>query len=294
MHDLQRTVDAVLGRVERSEQDVRQRFVPAVLANVLASVLEARDGAVRGHCDRLTTLAERLSDRLGLDRAEIDTILLGALLHDIGKIGIPDSILLKPGTLDAGEWAVMRSHTEIGDRLLAPFPELEAVRQIVRHHHERWDGAGYPDRLSGNDIPISARVVSVADAIEAMSVRRPYRDALADEDIVRELVNGRGSQWDPVVVDCALELIQLGGVAFGGQGTNVVPIDYGRPVSDHELGQFAGARIADLVRTVSAIDAAELDAAQLIDGESGQIDPLRRREALAVLTALKSAIQSGR
>jgi putative two-component system response regulator len=293
MQDLHRHVEAVLGRAERSEREVRQRFVPGVLANVLANVLEARDGAVRGHCDRLTTLAERLSDRLGLDREEIETILLGALLHDIGKIGIPDSILLKPGSLDAGEWTVMRSHTEIGDRLLAPYPELDSVRQIVRHHHERWDGAGYPDGLSGEAIPISARVVAVADAIEAMSVRRPYRDALSLADVTHELESGRGGQWDPIVIDCALELIKLGGVAFGLQGTNVVPIDYASPVSDEELGRFAETRVADLVRTVASLDPAQLASASALDWPNDGLDRSRRREALAVLSALRAAMQPG-
>jgi putative two-component system response regulator len=292
MAELTKAVSAVLDRQRESEAEVRRRFVPGVLADVLASVLEARDGSVHGHCDRLTDLAAKLGDRMGLVRDEIDTVTLGALLHDIGKIGIPDSILLKPGPLDPQEWGLMRSHTEIGDRLLARFPELGQVRKIVRHHHERWDGTGYPDGLAGEDIPLAARIVSVADAIEAMSVRRAYRDPLTPSAIVAELEAGRGRQWDPAVVDCALELILTGALVLERGGLQLVHAEPDPIWSEEELARFAEMRIGDLVRMVlslgECLDGGSLERAEA-EGES--IVPRRRQEALSVLTALKAALR---
>jgi putative nucleotidyltransferase with HDIG domain len=295
MAELARNVTAVLQRAESSEQDVRRRFVPDVLGGVLASVLEARDGSVRGHCERLARLAERIGERLGVSGAELDALALGALLHDIGKVGIPDSILLKPGPLDASEWTVMRSHPELGDRLLAPFPELADVRKVVRHHHERWAGGGYPDGLVGEEIPLSARIVAVADAIEAMSVRRPYRDPLSPGTVIEQLEEGRGRQWDPVVIDTALELILLGGLSFAADGPSVVPV-VGDPVwREDDLVAFAETKVADLVRAAHQLDPAELRAIGSADmlEEAGAILPDRRREALEVLTALRDAIANG-
>jgi len=293
MSELNHAVSAVLDRQRKSEEEVRTRFVPGVLADVLASVLEARDGSVHGHCDRLTDLASKLGERMGLDRRGLETVSLGALLHDIGKIGIPDSILLKPGPLDPQEWGLMRSHTEIGDRLLAPFPELEQVRKVVRHHHERWDGDGYPDGLSGIDIPLAARIVSVADAIEAMSVRRPYRDPLMPAVIVAQLEEGRGKQWDPTAVDCALELILMGSLLLERGGPQVVTADIDRIWSDDELARFAEMRIADLVRMVvdlgEGLDETSLSGADFKDDVTL---PRRRRDALRVLTALKAALRA--
>jgi putative two-component system response regulator len=295
MAQLGEAVAAVLQRAERSEQEVRQRFVPAVLGGVLASVLEARDGSVRGHCDRLADLAEQLAERLGVSGPELETVSLGALLHDIGKIGIPDSILLKPGPLDDNEWVVMRSHTEIGDRLLAPFAELAEVRTVVRHHHERWDGHGYPDGLVRDRIPIAARIVAVADAVEAMSVRRPYRDPLPIGIVVAELEKGRGTQWDPVVIDSALELILAGGLSFGVSTLGAIPPE--APIfQDEDLARFAETRLADLVRMLAEIDPAslaELEHDGSIDATGGML-PGRRREALEVLTALRAVLDSGK
>jgi putative nucleotidyltransferase with HDIG domain len=117
---------------------------------------------MRGHCERLTVLAMHLGLALGLGEEEIETLRLGALLHDIGKIGIPDSVLLKADILNEEEMALMRTHTVIGDNLLEPIDLLASVRPIVRHHHERWDGLGYPDALCGEEIPLGARIMAVA------------------------------------------------------------------------------------------------------------------------------------
>ena len=151
--ELELALTKALDRAGRSERDLRERLLAPTLTSALANAIEAREEGMRGHAERLTRLAMRLAAEVGLGEKEIETIRLGALLHDVGKIGIPDSVLLKPSALTAEERLLMRAHTEIGDHLLEPLELLAAVRPIVRHHHERWDGFGYPDRLSGECDP---------------------------------------------------------------------------------------------------------------------------------------------
>jgi putative two-component system response regulator len=223
--DLERAVGAAIERARRAEQDLRERLLAPTLAAALGNAIETRDSGMEGHCERLSALAIRLGERLGLPRDELEQIRLGAVLHDIGKIGIPDRILLKAGPLSQEELAHMRTHTLIGDRLLAPLELLAGVRPIVRHHHERWDGLGYPDGLAGEDIPLSARIVAVADSIEAMSAHRVYRGALGREAIIGELQAGRAKQWDPTLVDLAQELIGSGELSFDESGLELLSHD---------------------------------------------------------------------
>jgi putative two-component system response regulator len=206
---LRDAVGDALGRSQRSEEELRERLLAPTLASALANAIEARSAELHGHCERLACFAVLLAQRLGLSESEIDAVRLGAILHDVGKIGIPDSVLLKPGPLEDDERAIIQTHTLIGDHLLEPLDLLARARPIVRHHHERWDGAGYPDGLAGEEIPLGARIVAVADAIEAMSAERVYRGALDDDEIAAELRTGRGAAWDPRIVDLALASITL-------------------------------------------------------------------------------------
>ncbi len=216
--ELQDAVDKALDRAGRSERDLRERLLTPTLTSALANAIEAREEGMRGHCERLTVLAMRLGLACGLPEEDIETIRLGALLHDIGKIGIPDRILLKPSRLTSEEMELMSTHTIIGDNLLEPIDLLAAVRPIVRSHHERWDGRGYPDELAGEDIPLGARIMAVADAVEAMSAKRVYREPLSEPEIVMELEAGRGTQWDPTLVDLVLRLIETDAVSFSAEG----------------------------------------------------------------------------
>jgi len=203
-------VDAVgeaLDRSYRSEEELRERLLAPTLASALANAIEARNAELHGHCERLASFAVDLAERVGLTSSEVESVRLGAILHDVGKIGIPDSVLLKPGPLDAGERTVIETHTLIGDHLLEPLDLLASARPIVRHHHERWDGTGYPDGLAGEEIPLGARIVAVADAVEAMSAERVYRKALSIDQIIAELRIERGAAWDPRIVDLALDSI---------------------------------------------------------------------------------------
>ena len=219
--ELDQALTFALERAGRSERDLRERLLAPTLTSALANAIEAREEGMRGHCERLTVLAMRLGLAFGLGEEEIETIRLGALLHDIGKIGIPDSVLLKADALSEEETHLMRTHTVIGDNLLEPIELLAAVRPIVRHHHERWDGLGYPDALAGEAIPFGARIMAVADAVEAMSARRVYREPLSEPEIVRELERGRGTQWDPHIVDVVLRLVESDVISFAADGLRI-------------------------------------------------------------------------
>ncbi len=186
---------------------VRMETAHAVVAT-LANAVEAKDPVTEHHCQRLASLSARLTERLGLDHRAAETIAYGALLHDVGKIGIPESILTKPGPLDEAEWELMRRHPEIGERICAPLDAGAAFLPIIRHHHERWDGRGYPDRLAGEAIPLGARIVSVADAFDAMTHDRQYRQARSVADALEEIHRGAGGQFDPELAALFVEAIE--------------------------------------------------------------------------------------
>ncbi len=206
----------------RSRDELRERLLAPTLASALANAIEARDSYLHGHCERLASLAVRITEVLGLPDDVLETIRLGAILHDVGKIGIPDRVLLKPGALDDEERRIIETHPVIGDKLLEPLDLLASARPIVRHHHERWDGGGYPDGIQGELIPVGARIVAVADSIEVMSSRQLYRQPRTRAEIVEELVRCRGAQWDPVVVDVALALIDSGELELNENGLRLL------------------------------------------------------------------------
>jgi putative two-component system response regulator len=220
--DLQSAVADALERATRSREDLRERLLAPTLASALANAIEARDEYLHGHCERLAALAVRVAELLGLPADEVETVRLGAILHDIGKIGIPDRVLLKPGALNEEERRIIETHPEIGDKLLEPLDLLAGARPIVRHHHQRWVGNGYPDRISETDIPLGARIVAVADSVEVMSSRQLYRQPRTPEQVVDELREWRGKQWDPQIVDLVLELIESGELALGADGLHLL------------------------------------------------------------------------
>src|SRR5262245_38835865 len=154
----------------------------------LALTVEARDGTTDGHCQRLARYAVRLGLELGLPAEEIGALERGGFLHDIGKVGIPDAILLKPSRLTSDEFAIMKQHTVIGDRLCGELKSLRRVRPIVRYHHERLDGSGYPDGLKGSSIPLLAQITGIVDVFDALTTPRPYKPALSAEQAYQELL----------------------------------------------------------------------------------------------------------
>jgi diguanylate cyclase (GGDEF)-like protein len=189
-----------------SFESLERTFLETVEA--LANALEASDEYTSTHARTITDLALEVGRVLGLDAESLKRLELGALFHDIGKIGTPSHILAKPGPLTDDERAIIELHPELGERILSPIAQLEAVRPIVRHCHERWDGAGYPDGRVGEEIPIESRIILVCDAFHAMTSDRPYRRRLPVEEASRRLREGSGTQFDPHVVDVFLPLLE--------------------------------------------------------------------------------------
>jgi HD-GYP domain-containing protein (c-di-GMP phosphodiesterase class II) len=187
-----RMVEEALERLETSY---------ATTVRALAAALELRDDETGGHAHRVTALALELTQRIEPELAAEPQLEYGFLLHDIGKIGIPDAILRKPGPLDADELEQMRFHPVLGERVIAQIPYLSGLaRDVVACHHERWDGNGYPTGLRGTHIPTAARIFAVVDAYDAMTNDRPYRDAMPIADALDELESNSGSQFSPAIV----------------------------------------------------------------------------------------------
>lgn len=184
----------------------RPGSVDQQLSAALSAALGERDGELGGHSDHVAMLARQVAETMGMGREEIRQIHLAARLHDIGKMAISDRILNKTGPLDEDEWAQMRCHTMIGERILAAAPALAGAAALVRSSHERWDGHGYPDGLRGEDIPRGARIIFACDAYDAMRSERPYRQALTRGRAIEELKRCAGSQFDPRVVDALVSL----------------------------------------------------------------------------------------
>lgn len=217
-------------KVEEQTKKIRESFLNSITS--LAYALEAKDKYTSGHSQRVTEIAIAIAQELGMPEDKIEKIRLAGLVHDIGKIGVRESVLHKPGRLTDEEYQHVTSHSEIGERILSPIIEDEEILKMVRHHHERYDGSGYPDGLSAEQIPRGARILAVADAYtnisgdqtgkeklsqgarilavadayDAMTSDRPYRNAMSPEVACAELEKGKGKQFDPVIVDAFLKV----------------------------------------------------------------------------------------
>jgi diguanylate cyclase (GGDEF)-like protein len=196
------TLIAALEAFQAENERVAETYHSMVRS--LALALEARDGYTGAHSDAVEGLAVAVAARLGLDPSQVADVRSAALLHDIGKIGVPDRVLHKPGRLDEDEWALMHQHPAIGERILRPLPGFDAIATAVRHAHESWDGHGYPDGLAGEAIPLASRIVLACDAWHALASDRPYRPALPAADARAELERCAGTQFDPRVVEALL------------------------------------------------------------------------------------------
>jgi diguanylate cyclase (GGDEF)-like protein len=180
----------------------RRRFsVSRQTTSALLQALQEREPDLRDHVDDVADLARTVASDLGLRDEALDEVVRAAELHDVGKVAVPDTILNKPGPLNAVEWGHMREHTIVGDRILSAAPALQGVARLVRSSHERYDGRGYPDRLMGEEIPLGARIVSVCDAFNAMTTDRPYRPKISPQAALDELQRCAGRQFDPMVVE---------------------------------------------------------------------------------------------
>lgn len=176
---------------------------------MLGLTVEAKDLYTKGHCDRLRSYSVALGQALGLPPEDLSALARGGFLHDVGKIGIPDSILLKPTALTEPEWAVMWEHPVIGERICLSLRSLKPVLPIIRHHHERWDGSGYPDGLAGEAIPLTARILQVVDIFDALTTARPYKPAFSHPAAIRALRDEVAIGWrDARVVEPFIELVE--------------------------------------------------------------------------------------
>jgi putative two-component system response regulator len=195
-------------RVREQSEQMEQFFVDALLT--IANAVEIRDGYTGGHVERVTVYAVATGAALGLAPEQLRALAAAALLHDVGKIGIPDQVLTKPGRLTPEEYAVMQQHPAIGADILQQSPFLHASIPGVLHHHERWDGGGYPNRLAGKGISVEGRILAVVDAYDAMITTRPYRERCGADDALTELRRCAGSQFDPEVVDAFVRSMEEG------------------------------------------------------------------------------------
>src|ERR1700693_1856836 len=178
----------------------------------LAAAAEAKDAFTERHAERVGKIALRLGTRLGFQESDLIALYRGGLVHDIGKIFVPEAILRKPGPLNAEEERQMRAHPVIGESIVKPLPSAADILPIIRHHHERFDGGGYPDGLSGHRIPLLARIVSVCDAYDALASDRPYRARRQPQEAIETLMRGAGQQWDRELV--SLLLSELPAIRF--------------------------------------------------------------------------------
>lgn len=196
------SVAAILG-IHSGNIDLyrQQTELLAAIVRSLTSAIDAKDSYTCGHSDRVARVAVRLAEEMGCDPKTVQTLYLAGQLHDIGKIGIDDDVLQKAGRLSEDEFEHIKQHVEIGHHILHDLAKLEEVLPVVLHHHESWDGHGYPNKLDTEQIPLAARILAVADAFDAMSSDRPYRKCMPDDNVDRILRAGAGQQWDPQVID---------------------------------------------------------------------------------------------
>jgi putative two-component system response regulator len=204
--DRQELITTIRSRLDRSQELMLAQLQQAYEASLilLANAIELRDKYTRGHVERVTHYAMLVAEKMGMPSAQLGHLRFGAILHDIGKIYINESILCKAGPLDAREWEEMKRHAAVGAELVQTIPYLSGSVPIIHHHHERWDGRGYPDGLVSEEIPFGARIVAVADSFDAMTTSRVYHPAIPPEQARDEIIFGKGTLYDPAVVDAFL------------------------------------------------------------------------------------------
>lgn len=200
------------------EQQKRDAKALEQTMQTFVNFIEAKDPSTMGHSLRVAQYSRLLAEKMGFPEDECHRIYYIALMHDCGKIYIPDEILTKPGKLTDREYEIMKKHTVYGSEILRDFTAIEGMGTGALSHHERYDGKGYPNGISGEDIPIIARIICVSDAFDAMNSRRCYRSSLSEEVIISELQNNKGRQFDPNVIDCLMSLIDSGEISMSGGG----------------------------------------------------------------------------
>ncbi len=191
-------------------KDTYEKLEKSYLESIatLRYTVEAKDSYTRGHSDRVSEYSVLIGKKLGLSDLQLRTLQIGGLFHDIGKIGVPDSILLKESKLTDNEYSEIKNHPSIGAHILSNATIFKDIIPIVKHHHERYDGKGYPSMLKGNEIPYLARITAIADSFDAMTSKRSYRDSLPLETVIDEFRKNKGTQFDPELTDIFLDILE--------------------------------------------------------------------------------------
>jgi len=195
-------------KVKEQREKIEKKMLDTITS--LVNALEAKDPYQEGHSKQVKEIALEIADKLEYTKKEKEMLSYACMIHDIGKVGIPDSILMKPETLTEKEYAIMKKHPEIGEFIINPAIRNKKILNAVLHHHERYDGKGFPDSLKGGKIPESARILAIADSLSAMMSKRPYRKGLSRKEIVEELRKNSGTQFDPKLVKICLKLMKKG------------------------------------------------------------------------------------
>lgn len=204
--DQMREIKRINGELHETNQKLEKAYMESI--ETLRYTVEAKDPYTKGHSDRVAQYSLLIGKKMGLSEEEQNKLLIGGLFHDIGKIGVPDTILRKTDKLTDEEYSEIKNHPSIGAHILAPATIFQDIIPIVKHHHEKFDGRGYPSQLKGEDIPLYARIAAVADTFDAMTSKRPYRDALPVETVIAEVERCKGTQFDPQIADIFLDILR--------------------------------------------------------------------------------------
>lgn len=199
------TIKQINTELKDKNEELEKAYLDTI--GILRQTVEAKDPYTRGHSDRVSEFSVLVGQKMGLDETTLHTLKIGGLFHDIGKIGIPDSILLKESKLNDEEYSQIKNHPTIGVHMLGDAEVFKNIMPMVKHHHERFDGRGYPSQLAGNDIPLIARIAAVADTFDAMTSKRTYRDALPLDIVKSEIIKCSGTQFDPEVANIFLDIL---------------------------------------------------------------------------------------
>jgi putative nucleotidyltransferase with HDIG domain len=204
------SIEALVRRLRQALRQNQELFLETI--RTLAAAIDAKDPYTRGHSERVSSYSMAIARHLDLEQDEVFRIRIAAILHDVGKLGVRDSILNKPGGLSEDEYRIMRRHPDIGAQIMTPIRMLKDIIPGIRNHHETWDGNGYPDGLAGDEIPLVARIIGAADTFDAMTTNRPYQRAMPLDYVLDKMRGMSGSRFDPQIVDALLAAVDAGDV----------------------------------------------------------------------------------
>lgn len=218
--------------IELEKQSLEISTLNEDLLHTLAEIVDMRDPYTYGHSKQVRLYVDKIGLAMGLDPQRMDILNRAGLLHDIGKLGVPEQILFKPGRLTEDEYSLVKKHSILGEQIIGNVQSFQDLMPIIRHHHERYDGLGYPDGLSKDEIPTESRIIALADAIEAMASDRPYRMALKHQDILAEIGRNTGTQFDPEVVRAFFSVLEEEGEQFILNSAKSIALSGAAPVGD--------------------------------------------------------------